>query len=94
MTYESHILNNCNYACVLCHFSHVQLFATLGTVGHQASLSTGLSKNTGVSCHTLLKGISPTQGLNLCLWCLQHCRQILYPLSHLGSTVVIIGDIY
>ena len=44
MTYESYILNNCNYACMLSHFSHVQLFATLWTVGHQASLSTGLSR--------------------------------------------------
>ncbi|XP_044786514.1 uncharacterized protein LOC112579995 [Bubalus bubalis] len=26
------------------------------------------SKNTGVSCHALLQGIFPTQGLNPCLW--------------------------
>ena len=36
-------------------------------------------KNTAVSCHSLLQGISPTQGLNLGLL---HCRQILYQLSH------------
>ena len=35
-------------------------------------------KNTGVGCHVLLEGISPTQGLNLGLL---HCRQILYNLS-------------
>ena len=36
-------------------------------------------KNTGVSCHFLLRGIFLIQGLNLGLL---HCRQILYHLSH------------
>ena len=36
-------------------------------------------KTTGVSCHFLLQGILPTQGLNPGL---QHCRQIIYQLSH------------
>ena len=36
-------------------------------------------KNTGVSCHSFLQGIIPTQGPNLCIL---HCRQILYHLSH------------
>ena len=40
------------------------------------------SKNTGAGCHALLQGIFPTQGLNPHLL---HWRQILYPLSHLGS---------
>ena len=40
-------------------------------------------KNTGVGCHFLLPGIFPTQGLNPGL---PHCRQILYRLSHQGST--------
>ena len=39
-------------------------------------------KNTGVGCHALLQGIFPTQGSNPGL---QHCRQILYCLSHRGS---------
>ena len=39
-------------------------------------------KNTGVSCHSLLQGIFPTQGSNLGL---SHCRKILYCLSHQGS---------
>ena len=42
-------------------------------------------KNTGVGWHDLLQGIFPTQGLNSSLLCLLHCRQILYPLSHLGN---------
>ena len=32
------------YVCVLSHFSHVQLFATLWTVAHQAPLSMGFSR--------------------------------------------------
>ena len=40
-------------------------------------------KNTGVGCHALFQEIFPTQGLNLGL---PHCRQILYHLSHQGST--------
>ena len=39
-------------------------------------------KNTGVSCHALIQGIFPAQGLNPGL---PHCRQILYHLSHQGS---------
>ena len=31
-------------------------------------------KNIGVSCHFLLQGIFPIQGLHLCL----HCRWVLY----------------
>ena len=39
-------------------------------------------KNTEVGCHALLQEIFLTQGLNSSLL---RCRQILYPLSHLGS---------
>ena len=39
-------------------------------------------KNTGVGCHFLLQRIFPNLGLNPSL---QHCRQILYCLSHQGS---------
>ena len=42
-------------------------------------------KNTGVDdSHSLLQGISPTQGSNPGL---PHCRQILYQLSHKGSPI-------
>ena len=37
-----------------------------------------------------LQGIFLTQGLNPCLLCLLHCRQILYPLSHLGSSICLL----
>ena len=38
-----------------------------------------------MGCPALLQGIFLTQGLNPCLLCLLHCRQILSPLSHWGS---------
>ena len=42
-------------------------------------------KNTRVGCHFPLQRIFPTQGSNPHLLCLLHCRQILYPLRHLGT---------
>ena len=42
-------------------------------------------KNTRVGCHFLLQGIFPTQGWNPGLL---HCRQMLYHLSHQGSSVI------
>ena len=41
------------------------------------------SKNTGVDCHFLLQGVFPTQGSNLGLLL---CRQMLFRLSHQGTT--------
>ena len=46
------------------------------------SLWNSPGQNAGVGSLSLLQGIFPTQGLNLCL---VHCRQILYQLSHKGS---------
>ena len=59
--------------CGLSHFSHVQPFATLWTVAHQAPLSMGSpGKNPGVGCQVLLQGIFPVQGSNLSLLHLLH----------------------
>ena len=69
-------------SCVPSHFNRVQLFATLGTIACQAPLSTGFNRQeywSGLTCP--LQGIFLTKWLNLHLLCLQHCRQILYPLS-------------
>ena len=58
---------------------HGQLCPTVTpwTVAHQTPLSWDCPwKNTGVSCHFLLQGIFPIQGLDL-LWLL-HCRWIVY----------------
>ena len=43
-------------------------------------------KNIGVDCHALLHGIFPTQGLNPCI---QHCRWIIYQLSHQGNSRIL-----
>ena len=43
----------------------------------------------GVGWHFLLQGIFLTQGLNLRLLCLLHCRQILYHLSHQREPCVV-----
>ena len=60
--------------------SHVQLFATPGTVDHQILLSMGFpGKNTGVGCHFLLQRIFATQGWNSCLL---HWQAASLPLSH------------
>ena len=70
----------------MCMLSHVQLFATPWTVAHKALLSMDFpDKNTGVGCHFLLQGPSPTRdqtGVS-CVSCIG--RWILLPLSHLGS---------
>ena len=55
-------------------------FVTHWTIACQAPMSMGSpDKNTGVGHHSLLQGISPTQGSNLGLL---HCRQMLYHLNH------------
>ena len=46
-----------------------------------------LGKNTGLCCHFLLQGIFLTQRSNPCLLYFLPCRQILYPLSQLGSPI-------
>ena len=43
-------------------------------------------KNTGAGCHSLLKGLFPTQGLSLGPL---PCRQILYRLSRQGSVSIV-----
>ena len=66
-------------ACMLICFSPVWLFVTLWTVAHQALLSMGFCRQEYYSrlpCHP--PGDFPTQGLNLCLLQLLHCRSILY----------------
>ena len=51
-------------ACELSCFSHVQFFAALWTLAHQASLSMGFSRQVYRSgCHALLQGIFPDPGI-------------------------------
>ena len=75
----------CVYVSVL---SRVWLFMTPWTVA-LLCLWDFPGKNARVGCHFLLQGIFPTQGSNPCLL---HCRQILYSLSHLGSSSLLIPN--
>ena len=70
----------CVYAWLL---SHVPLFATPWTIACQAPLPMGSSRSTGVGCHSLLRGIFVTQGLNLHLLHLPHWQVDSLPVSHL-----------
>ena len=61
------------HLCMLSYFSYIWLFATLWTVGFQASLSMGISRQeywSVLPCPP--PGIVLTQGLNLCPLCLLH----------------------
>ena len=69
----------CMCVCVWTHFSHIWLgdpmdYCPPGSSVHGDSPG----ENTRVGCHALLQGIFPTQGSNLGLQWLLHCRQILY----------------
>ena len=47
------VLHSVGQACMLSHFSHVQFFATLWAVAHQAPLSMGFSRQeywSGLPC--------------------------------------------
>ena len=51
---------------VLCRFNHIQFFATLWMVGHQAPLTMGFSRQeywSGLPCPP--QGIFPTQGTEI-----------------------------
>ena len=69
-------------------FSYVRLFATLWAVAYQAPLSMGFSKQERilelVAMPSSRRSSRPGDQTHIFL-CLLHCRQILYPLSHLGS---------
>ena len=70
--------------------SHMQLFAISWTWATRLFRPWNFpGKNTGMGCHFLLQEILPTQGSNPRLLCLLHCRWILYPLSHLYSSIYV-----
>ena len=65
------------HACALSRFSSVRLFATLCTIAHQAPVSMGFSREESWSgFHALLQGLFLTQGSNLRLLRLLHCRDV------------------
>ena len=73
-------------ACVLSHFSRVQLCDPMdGSPPGSSILGDSPDKNTGVGCHALLQGIFPTQGSNPHLLCLLHWQMSSLPLSPPGK---------
>ena len=69
------------HACMLSHFSRVQLFATPWTVAHQAPLSRGFSRQEYWSGLPLPSpGNLLIQGLTLLLLCLLHWQAASLPL--------------
>ena len=68
------------YVCLLSHFNHIRLSATLGLQPTRLLCPWDFSgKNTGVGCHTLLQGIFPTQELKLGLFCLLYWQMSSLP---------------
>ena len=74
----------CVCVCVLITQSCPTL-VTPWTVGHQAPLSMGFSRQ-AMGCHSPLQGIFLTRGWNVGLL---HYRQILYHPSHQGSPSIL-----
>ena len=70
----------CVCVCVWIHLSHIWLLATLWTVACQAPLSMGIlqAKIPEWVAMPSFPGTFPTQGSNLGLLPLLHCRRILY----------------
>ena len=79
----------CVHACMLSHFSHVQLSVTPWTIARQASLSMDSpGKNTTVGCHFLLQGLFLTRGLNSWLLQLLYWQADSLPLSRVGGPCI------
>ena len=81
------ILNSC--ACMLSHFSHVQFFAALWTVAHQAPLSMGFSRqDTGVAMPCSRGSSWPMNRTQVSyVSCID--RQVLYHYCHKGSNNIL-----
>jgi len=85
------VASTCVHAQLL---SPIWVFVAPQAVARQAPLSMGVSRQeywSRLPC--LPPGNLPTQGSNLHLLRLLHCRWILYPLSHLGSLASTYTDI-
>ena len=68
------------------------IFVTPWTVAHRAPLPWNSPGNdTGVGCHFLHQRMFLFQGLNPCLLCLLHFREILYLISHQENPNKILG---
>ena len=87
---EDGILYRCLRACVVSHFSHVRLCATLWTTARMAPLSKGFFRQeywSGLPCPP--PGDLPDQGSNSCLLCLLHWQASFLPLEPPGVLYII-----
>ena len=77
----------CVCACTLSHFSHVQLFASLWTVAHQAPLSMGFSRQRILEWVAMpsSRGSSRPRDRTHIPYVSCPGREILYYYCHLGS---------
>ena len=76
------------FACILCHFSHVQLCVTLWTAAHQAPLSTGFSRQEhwlAVGCHAVLQGSFQPRDWTRVSYIHLHCQAGSLPLVPPGN---------
>jgi len=80
MPQEPNLMASIITTCVLSHFSHVQLFATLWTVAHQAPLSMGILQARKLEW----VAISSSRGSSWLL-CLQHWQACSLPLVSPGT---------
>ena len=72
--------------CMLSHFSHVWLFATLWTIALQTPLSMGFSRQEYWNgCHALLQGLFLTKGKYLWFLCSLHWQADSLPIAPPGS---------
>ena len=80
-----HIAHACMHACMLSCSVVSNSFAALWTVAHQAPLSMEFPRQVYWNRLPFLPSGDPegSQGSNPCLWCLLHCRRILYQLKNL-----------
>ena len=77
------------HVCMLGHFSHVRLFATLWTIACQAPLSMGFSRQeycSGLPCPPL--GDLPNPGIQPHLFCLLHWQAGSWPLVPPGKSLI------
>ena len=79
---------------VFSHFSHVQLFVSLGTAAHQPPLSKDFpGKNTGMGCHALLQGSSWPRDSSRVFTSPAFGRWVLYHQRHLGNPISLHNDL-
>ena len=83
------LIKTCVFACVLCCFSNVQLCDPMDCSANTPSFSVhGISQARILEwiAHTLLKGLSPTQGSNLGLLYILHWQAGSLPLVQAGKS--------